>query len=191
MTNQIIERIKIIENFKSIYEWKGKTQEQKGKALKITASLDYGLEMVLIILLIFVSTLSFFQIETAISGNWENSGLLVLMTMSLSIRAPFGYIELMLKKHTQKIKDLKIDFDKKLNQDLECLISKFNARKKYLYLTGFPAILISIAALLQVFDLNPYWDKFPPFVGAVSLYLLVRINYDIIRLKRNLKKVTL
>jgi hypothetical protein len=147
--------------------------------------------MILLAFSILASGLTSFHVDSIISGNWEKSGLLVLMTMSISIRAPFGLIELILNKHSKEIKDLKIDFDDKLNHELEFLISKFNDRKKYLYITGLPAILILIAALLQVFDLNPYWDKFPHFVGGVCIYILVRINYDIVRLKRNLRKVNL
>ncbi len=188
MKNQIIERIEIIEDFKSIYNWKNKTEEQRIKTLKITSFLDYGVVMILLIFLILISVLTLFQVDS-ITGKWENSGLLTLMTMSLSLRAPFGYIELLLKKHIQEIKNIETGFDRKLNHDLKFLISKFNDRKKYLYLMGLPAILIGIAASLQVFDLNPYWDKFPHFVGGVCLYILVRINYDIVRLKRNLRKV--
>lgn len=191
MTNQIAKRIQIIDGFKSIYNFKGKTEERKFKTLKYTSLLDYGLAMILLAFSILASGLTSFHVDSIISGNWEKSGLLVLMTMSISIRAPFGFIELRLKKHYKEIKDLKIDFDDKLNHDLEFLISKFNDRKKYLYITGLPAILILIAALLQVFDLNPYWDKFPHFVGGVCIYILVRINYDIVRLKRNLRKVNL
>lgn len=191
MTNQIAKRIQIIDGFKSIYNFKGKTEERKFKTLKYTSLLYYGLAMILLAFSILASGLTSFHVDSIISGNWEKSGLLVLMTMSLSIRAPFGLIELILNKHSKEIKDLKIDFDDKLNHDLEFLISKFNDRKKYLYITGLPAILILIAALLQVFDLNPYWDKFPHFVGGVCIYILVRINYDIVRLKRNLRKVNL
>lgn len=191
MINKITERVQIIDGFKSIYNFKGKTEERKFKTLKYTSLLDYGLAMILLAFSILASGLTSFHVDSIISGNWEKSGLLVLMTMSLSIRAPFGLIELILNKHSKEIKDLKIDFDDKLNHDLEFLISKFNDRKKYLYITGLPAILILIAALLQVFDLNPYWDKFPHFVGGVCIYILVRINYDIVRLKRNLRKVNL
>jgi hypothetical protein len=191
MTNQIAKRIQIIDGFKSIYNFKGKTEERKFKTLKYTSLLYYGLAMILLAFSILASGLTSFHVDSIISGNWEKSGLLVLMTMSISIRAPFGLIELILNKHSKEIKDLKIDFDDKLNHELEFLISKFNDRKKYLYITGLPAILILIAALLQVFDLNPYWDKFPHFVGGVCIYILVRINYDIVRLKRNLRKVNL
>lgn len=191
MTNQITERIQIIDGFKSIYNWKGKSEERKIKTLKYISFLDFGLVMLLLAFLILVSVLTSFNIDSILSGKWEKSGLLVLMAMSLSIRAPFGFIELKLKKHVKEIKDLKIDFDEKLNHDLEFLISKFNDRKKYLYLKEFPAILISIAALLQVFDLNPYWEKFPHVVGGVSVYIFVRIIYDINRLKRNLGKINI
>ncbi len=188
MTNQVTERIEIIEDFKSIYNWKGKTEVRKVKTLKFISLLDYSLEIVLLIFLILVSALTSFRVESVLS-NWENAGLLVLMTMSLSLRAPFAYIELILKKHIQEIKNIKTNFDTKLNHDLEFFISKFNDRKKYFYLMGIPAILIGIAAFLQVFDLNPYWAKFPNLVGLVSVYILVRMNYDIIKLKRNLRKV--
>lgn len=189
MTKKIAERIEIIDRFKSIYNWKGKTEERKIKTLKYISLLNYGLVMTLLAFLILVSGLTSFHIDSVLGGNWDKSGLLVLMTMSLSFSAPFGFLELILKKHTMEIKDLKIDFDEKLNHDLEFLISKFNDRIKYLYLNGLPAILILFAALLQVFDLNPYWDKFPFLVGGVSVYILVRMNYDVIRLKRNLSEV--
>ena len=81
MTNQIAKRIQIIDGFKSIYSWKGKT-------LKYISLLDFGIVMILLVFSILASVLSW---------NWENSGLLVLMAMSLSIRAPFGFIELILK----------------------------------------------------------------------------------------------
>lgn len=188
MTNQITERIQIIDGFKSIYNWKG-TEERKIKILKYMSFLDFGLVMILLAFLILISVLTSFDIDSNLSGNWEESGLLVLMTMSLSLRVPYGFIELILKRHKMEIRDVKIDFNEKLNQELEFFISKYNDRKKNLYLMGLPTILISIAASLQVFDINPYWDKFPQLVGGVSVYILIRINYDLVKLKRNLKKV--
>lgn len=188
MTNQITERIQIIDGFKSIYNWKG-TEERKIKILKYMSFLDFGLVMILLAFLILISVLTSFDIDSNLSGNWEESGLLVLMTMSLSLRVPYGFIELILKRHKMEIRDVKIDFNEKLNQELEFFISKYNDRKKNLYLMGLPTILIFIAALLQVFDINPYWDKFPQLVGGVSVYILIRINYDLVKLKRNLKKV--
>ena len=189
MTNQITERIQIIDGFKSIYNWKGGTEERKIKILKYASFLDFGLVMILLAFLILISVLNSFDIDSNLSGNWEESGLLVLMTMSLSLRVPYGFIELILKRHKMEIRDVKIDFNEKLNQELEFFISKYNDRKKNLYLMGLPTILIFIAALLQVFDINPYWDKFPQLVGGVSVYILIRINYDLVKLKRNLKKV--
>ena len=188
MNNQIAERIKIAKSFKSTYNWQGKTPEQREKTLKRFAFLNYGIAILLLCAIIVVSAITTFQIET-FSGKWTNAGLLVLMAMSLSLSAPFLYIELMLHNHIKKIEKLEIEFDEKLNNQLDNIIAKLNRRKKYIYLLGLPAILIIIPAFLQVFDANPYWDKFPPIVLVVSLYVLVMVNYDIIKLKRNLKRV--
>jgi hypothetical protein len=123
MTNQITERIQIIDRFKSIYNWENKTEEKKIKTLKFISFLDYEVVIILLAFSILASGLTSFHVVSIISGNWEKSGILVLMTMSLSIRVPLGFIELLLKKHSKEIKDLKIDFVDKLNHDLEFLIS--------------------------------------------------------------------
>ena len=115
--------------------------------------------------------------------------LFVLMTMGLSFRAPFSYIELILHKHIDQIRNLETKFDQKINTEFDSIIKQFNKRIKYIYLNGIPSILIFISALLQFFNVNPYWEKFPPFVLVLSLYLVVRINYDILIIKKNLAKV--
>ncbi|MBN2596908.1 MAG: hypothetical protein JXR82_09015 [Marinifilaceae bacterium] len=188
MSNQIDERIKIAKNFKSPYNWEGNPLEKREKTLRRAGFLDYGFVMILLSVLIVASAMSAFKIDPFIS-KWHNAGLLVLMTMAFSIRAPFSYIELMLHQHINKIKTLEIEFDEKLNAEFENIVARFNKRKKYIYLTGIPLILIGIAAFLQVFDENPYWTKFPPLVLVISLYLIARINYDILKLKRILGRV--
>lgn len=188
MNSEINERILIANNFKSIYNWTGKSAEKKEKMLKRTAFVDYGIVMVLLSFLIIASAMSTFDIES-FSSNWTNAGLLVLMTMALSLRAPFAYIELMLHKHINQIQNLEIEFDQKLNTEFDNIVKRFNKRKKYIYLLGIPVIIISVSALLQVFNANPYWEKFPPFVLIVGLYLIVRINYDIVIVRKNLGKV--
>ena len=188
MNNQIVERIKIAKGFKSTYNWKGKTPEKREKILKGFGFLNYGIAILLLCAIIVDSAITTFQIEI-FSGKWTNAGLIVLMAMSLSLSAPFLYIELMLHNHIKKIENLKIEFDEKLNTEFGNIIKQLNIRKKYIYLIGLPAILIIIPAFLQVFDVNPYWDKFPPIVLVVSLYVLVVVNYGIIKLKRNLKRV--
>ena len=187
MDNQINKRIEIAKNYNSIYGWKKMTPEKREKTLKRIALLDYWIVMVLLPFLIIVSALSTFQIDI-FSRNWTNAGLLVLMTMSLSIRAPLSYIEVMLQNHIKKIESNKHEFNNRLNDELHTIVVKLNRRKKTIYLTGIPVIIIMIPALLQVFNTNPYWDKFPPLVLIVSLYLVVRINYDIVKLKQNLKQ---
>lgn len=188
MNSQIDERISIANSFKSIYNWTGKTPEKKEKMLKRVAFLDYGIVMFLLSILIIISAMSTFHIES-FSRNWTNAGLIVIMTMALTFRAPFSYIELMLHKHIKQIKNIETKFDQKLNTEFDSIVKRFNKRKKYFYLIGIPSLFILISALLQVFIVNPYWEKFPPLVLVVSLYLLIWINYDIMIVKKNLAKV--
>ena len=150
--------------------------------------MNYGIAILLICVTIVASAISTFQIET-FSDKWTNAGLLVLMAMSLSLSAPFLYIELILYKHITNIKKLEIKFNENLNTEFGNIVKQLNRRKKYMYLVGLPAILVIIPAFLQVFDANPYWNKFPPVVLVVCLYVFVWVNYDVIRLKRNLKRV--
>jgi hypothetical protein len=188
MNNLIAERIRIASSFKSIYNWTGKTQEKKEKTLKKVAFLDYEMVMILLALLVVVSAMSTFKIEP-LFGNWKNVALLVLMTMGFSIKSPFSHIELMLHKHINQIKNLDIEFDQNLNTKFCNIIERFNKRTKYIYLFGIPLILISISAFLQVFNANPYWDLFPPIILVISIYLIARINYDILIIKKNFSKV--
>lgn len=185
MTSQISERIIIAKNFKSFNNWAGKTLEKKEKMLKRAASVDYWLIMVLLSFLILISAMSTFNIDC----NWANAGALVFMTMVFSIRAPYSYIELMLHKHISQIKNNENKFDQKLNIELDSIVKRFNNRKKHIYLIWIPLLLISISAFLQLLNVNPYWSKFPPLVLVVSLYLFIRINYDVLIIKKNLAKV--
>ena len=190
MSNQIDERIKIAKNFKSPYNWEGNPLEKKEKTLRRAGFLDYGFVMILLSVLIVASAMSAFKIDPFIS-KWHNAGLLVLMTMAFSIRAPFSYIELMLHQHINKIKTLEIEFDEKLNAEFSNIITRFNKRVKNIYVTGIPLILIAMAGFIQVLFENPYWDKFPPLILVLSLYLIFQINYDVFRLKKILRNVAI
>lgn len=188
MNNQIDERIKIAKNFKSLYSWEGKSPEKREKTLKRTGFMEYGFVMILLSVLIVASAMSAFQIEPFI-GKWPKAGLLVLLTMVYSLRSPFLYIELLLHKHINKIRNSELEFNEELNTDFDNIIAQLNKRRKYIYLTGAPLLLIALAAFVQVLDVMPYWDKFPPLVLIISLYLVVRINYDVLKLKKNLARV--
>lgn len=185
MNSQIEHRINIAESFNSFYRWEGKSQKRKNKVLQFVALSDYGFVSMLLLLLVGISALTLFNIDY-FTQKWANAGLLTVMTMGLSYRAPSSYIELLLKRHVQKIATIESSFDNNLNIQLENIVTGFNRRKKMALLTGIPIFFIVIAGFLQVFDANPYWDKFPLFVLIAAIFQLLRINFDIYRLRRNL-----
>lgn len=185
MNSQIENRINIAESFNSTFWWEGKSQKRKNKLFQLVALSDYGLLSILLVLLIVISAFTLFGVDY-FTQKWANAGIFTLMTISLSYRAPFSYIELLLKRHVQKIAAIESSFDNNLNIQLENIVNGFNRRKKIALLTGIPVFIIVIAAALQVFDVNPYWDKFPLFVFVVAVFQLLRMNFDIYRLRRNL-----
>ena len=190
MNTQTNERIKIAKNFKSIYNWEGKSPEKREKTLKRDGFLDYGLAMLLLSVLTVASAMNMLRIDPFINY-WANAGLLVLFAMTTSLRSPFLYIELLLHKHISKIRNSEIEFDEDLNIEFSNIITRFNKRVKNIYVTGIPLILIALAGFIQVLFENPYWDKFPPLILVLSLYLIFQINYDVFRLKKILRKVAI
>jgi hypothetical protein len=190
MNNRIKERIEIARRYKPVYAnlWKGITPEKRDKRLQQTAIIGYNLVSVLLVVLIFVSIIALLNIES-ISDNWANAGLLVLMTMALSSRGPISYIELMLKDHINRIENIEMEFDPALNLELEKKVEQLNQRRKTRYLIGIPLFIIFSGAFLQLFDANPYWNHFPPYVLAVSIYLLVRLSNDVRTLKKSINNI--
>ncbi len=190
MTHRIKERIEIAREFKPVYFYHCKelSPKERDKRLKRAALLDYRLVSVLLLVVIFASAMTLFEVGS-FSEMWDKAGLLVLMAMALSFRAPFSNVELMLQSHIYKIENLDLEFDPTLNLELKKLLEHFNKRKEILYLVGLPAIVVFIGSLLQIFDVNPYWNQITPLVLAVSVYLLVRINNDVRRLKRILNNI--
>ncbi len=187
MNNQIEERIKIIKRFKSIYSTQKKSLDKNNFWFRMSAGFDYWGASFLLLFLIFISFTAIFQIEP-INEKWQNSGLIVLMTFAIAIKSPYSFIELMLLKHVKKIKDLELSFPESLNQDLKEIIFRLNSKKMRVNVFGLPSIFIVLGGALKVFDLNPYWNYFPYLVFFFSPILLIRINYLIRLMRRNLAK---
>lgn len=188
MNPQTAERIEIAKSFTPFYLQKKSGFGSRKKMFQKTAFLDYPLSSLMLILSILASGMAFFEFGFFFQ-KWQNAGLLVLMTMALSFRSPFAWIELMLDSHIKKLESHPLEFDKGLNSKLKAIIEKYAQRKKHLPLYQLPSLLIFLAAFLQVFELNPYWNHFSPFVLLVSLYLLVDINRTVFLLRRNLRKI--
>lgn len=187
MNNLIAERIKIINRFKSLYSTNKKSSKENNFWFRMSAGFDYWAVMLLLIFLMFMSFSAIFQIEP-INEKWKNSGLLVLMVFAIAIKSPYSFIELALLKHVKKIKDLDLNFPESLNQDLSKIITRLNSKKVRLNLIGLPTIFIILGALLHQFELNPYWNYFSYLVLGFSPILIIRINYQISLIKKNLSK---
>jgi hypothetical protein len=187
MNQQIEERIKIIKRFKSVYSIQEKDPEKKNFWFRMSAGFDYWVVMFLLTFLIFVSFSAIFKIEP-INEKWQNSGLLVLMAFALAIKSPYSFIELALLKHVKKIKGLDLSTPYSLNQELKKIITRLNSKKHRLNVVGLPSILIILGGALKVFDLNPYWNYFSYLVLFFSPILIIRINYQISLVRKNLSK---
>lgn len=187
MNSQIEERIKIAEQFKSIYGYTDKMPGKRKKWLQFSAAIDYWMVMAMLVFLIYISLMAILQIEP-ISLKWQKSGLLVLLIFSMAIRSPYAYIELLLLKHINNLENLDLTFPEFLNQDLKEIISKLNNKKHHINIIGLPSLVIALGGLLQVIELNPFWNYFTFLVLAFSPILIIRINYQIRIVKKHLIK---
>ena len=187
MNSQIEERIKIASSFKSVYDSQNKKTGKWEKWLKLSAGFDYWIVMILLVFLIFLSIAAIFQIDP-INTKWQKSGLIVLMTFAISIKSPYSFIELLLLNHIKRLEKLELNFPEFLNEDFKAIITKLNSKKIRFNIINLPILIIVLGSLLQVFELNPYWNYFSVLVFALSLILLIRINYQIKFVKKHLTK---
>ncbi len=187
MNAQIEERIKIIRRFKSVYSTQEKNPQKMNFWFNFSAAFEYWVTMLLLIFLMFLSFSAIFHIEP-FNEKWQTSGLIVLMTFAIAIKSPYSFIELFLLKHVKKIIKLDLSFPQSLNQELKEIITKINSKKNRMNIIGLPSILIMLGGLLKVLDLNPYWNYFTYIVLVFSPILLIRINFQISIVKKNLNK---
>ena len=185
--NLIQERIIIAESFKSTINWEGKTLSQRQKELARLIGME-GLGMVSLLFLIYFSGRTVFNPEFDIA-HWQNTFVMVIMTMALTVRTPLSWIELQLQKHVIKIKNLNFEFNPSLNQKLKKQIDRLNNREYRLFLNWIPSILIMIGAIMQLLLINPFWDSFSYIVFIYCLILLFRIFFQFLSMKTNLKQV--
>ena len=186
-TNLVQERIIIAESFKSTINWEGKTLSQRQKELARLVGME-GLGMVSLLFLIYFSGRTVFNPEFDIA-HWQNTFVMVIMTMALTVRTPLSWIELQLQKHVIKIKNLNFEFNPSLNQKLKKQIDRLNNREYRLFLNWIPSILIMIGAIMQLLLINPFWDSFSYIVFIYCLILLFRIFFQFLSMKTNLKQV--
>lgn len=194
--NQLIEeRIEIINQLNSTLTGKGLSLEKRIKRLRIWGFSNYVFINLLLIFLISVSFFAVFHIEP-LYVKWIKTGLLVSMTMSLTITAHFSIVELLVSKHLKNLQDSDFTVNQELNIELENLINNLNHHQFKPYWINIPSLIISIAALFKYIadrmikiDLNPYWKIFPLPVLIFSILLFWDLNNKVYLLRKNIEKV--
>lgn len=185
MSGQIQERIRIIDSYKSYYNWEDKTPDQQLRWIKWTAIPEFVFAVFFLGFIIVISALSAFS-EGQGDIRWGKAGLLVFIVLSYAFRAPVTLIEFILKNHKKKIQGLDKDFSHDINSDLQAIIGRLNSRRERLIIVGMPTIIILIAAILQYFEFNPYWNVFAWAVLFYGVCMLARIFCNIRSVRRNL-----
>ncbi len=185
MNEFVKERIAIAEKFKSIHKLKFKLAERRKAMLKQTAFLEYPIASILLFVAIYAAASTVF-----FASSWDNSALLVTVSLAMALRSPYAYVEVKLKEHIEAIKNFEVDFKPELNVELERMISQLNQRTNLIAIWVITGIIV-LSAFLQVFEVNPYWNLFPVIVHVFSIFLLVRINYIGFKFKKNLKSINI
>lgn len=178
MSEQVKERIRIIDSYKSYYNWEDKTPDQQLRWIKWTAIPEFIFAVFFLGFIIVISAISVFS-EGPGDVRWGKAGLLVFIVLSYAFRAPVTLIEFLLKNHKKKIQGLDKDFSRDINSDLQAIIGRLNSRRERLIIVGVPTIIILIAAIFQYFEFNPYWNAFAWAVLFYGVFMLARIFINI------------
>jgi len=187
MNRQIEERIQIANEFKSKVDWKNESLENKIQKLRIAGFFNFVFTNFLFLLVIVMSILAFFHIEP-FHQNWQKSGLIILVSASISIHAPFYYIEYLLLKHSKQIMNLDVESDNSLNDELSNLINMLIKRGKIYYVLYSPVIVIVIGTIFQVSKSTPILSVCLYFILILSSFLIFELAYLAHLTRRNLKK---
>ena len=188
MNPQIEERIGIINQLKTTLTGKDLSLEKRIKRLKLWGYMNFGLVNLLLVFLIIISASTLLRLEP-FGQNWQKSGLIVLMTISLSLHAHFSIIEFLLLKHSKRLGNSDFNFDNRLNMELKELIDDMNYHRFKPYWIIIPAIILMIASALMVLELNPYWDMFTWPVLAISVLLSWRLNNCVFLIRKNIENL--
>ncbi|HEX7584276.1 MAG TPA: hypothetical protein VF373_06270 [Prolixibacteraceae bacterium] len=188
MNPQIEERIGIINQLKTTLTGKDLSLEKRIKRLKLWGYMNFGLVNLLLVFLIIISASTLLRLEP-FGQNWQKSGLIVLMTISLSLHAHFSIIEFLLLKHSKRLGNSDFNFDNRLNMELKELINDMNYHRFKPYWIIIPAIILMIASALMFLELNPYWDMFTWPVLAISVLLSWRLNNCVFLIRRNIENL--
>jgi len=185
MTKQLIERIEIIDQFKSMHFWQKDLAEKQYSRVKWLGISKLVVGVLSLLYLIDMSAMAVIKIEPDYLS-WAKSALIVFVVMAANVYNPYLFIEFLLKKHLRKIRNIKGGFDEALNTDLQLSVLKLNSKSRRLYITGIPAILVMIGAIFQSQGLNPYWYLFAYFIPFFGVFMLIKMYSDISMIRRNL-----
>jgi len=183
MTKQLIERIEIVDQFKSIYFWQKDSVAKQYNRVKWLGISKLVFGVLLLLYLIDVSAMAVLKMETDLLG-WEKSALLVFVVMAANVYNPYLFIEFLLKKHLRKIRNINGEFNETLNTDLRLAVVKLNSKSRRLYITEIPAILVMIGAIFQSQGLNPYWYLFAYFIPLFGMFMLIKMYSDVSMIRR-------
>jgi hypothetical protein len=197
--NQITEdRIELIKGFKTTLIDKGLSIETRIKRLRIAGIFAFGSMNLLLILLVIISFITILHVEP-LASKWNQSSMLVFMTITVSMVTHFSFVEFLLTKHLKKLQERNFDFSKELNIKLKDLIENMNENRLKPYWIKIPAIVVLIATLAMLLltmdtdSINPefanYWNLFPLPVFLISLMLFWNLNSKIIAFRKNINEV--
>jgi len=196
MNSQLEERIEIIKSLNTT----GKADqllEKRIKSSRVSGIFYYTFSTVFLIILVILTITLMFNMGH-LGGKWQKFGLVVSLIFSMSIQAPFFFVDFLLSRHLKKLQDSDFSIDNHLNDTLKMHIDNLNQRRFKPYWIKIPALIISIVGLIQAVlvlndseILNIYWDYFKLPVLIVTLLILWYSNRIIYLVWENIKSVEL
>lgn len=188
MNPQTEERIRIIKKLKPSLGFNKQPLEKRIKKLRFFGILIYAMANILLIVIIIQSAITLFHLDPT-GQSWNKSALMVFITLNLSLHSHYSYIEFLLLKHVDNIKNQEYLISYINNKELKELINNLNYHRFRPYGIIIPALLVMLGSILSYFDSNPYWEIFALPTLVIGTLMLWQLNYKVSQIRNNIEEI--
>lgn len=180
MDKQLIDRVNLIMNTHFSFVKQKNDPHQQYKSSLIIQFIS-----IIIVLIAVLCAWSAIQQVLSIHNNvpdWDSIAMMVAILFPWLFLVPQNFADFLLKKHMIDIIERKPKCNQDFNIDLKKTIASLSDRKNNFLFLVLPLVLV-IASLLKILDLNPIWHIFAYIAPLCLILIAVKtfINYRCIK----------
>ncbi len=121
--------------------------------------------------------------------NWDKTPLLVIFSISVSLRMSNGFYERFMLKQMIRINQTNIELPGQNNSELLKIIDDINSWKKKIHLLFLSGIILILALWQVLEEETPYWQHATVPVAIFFISWLIDFSNNLQKLKQNEKEL--